>query len=70
MKNIEEIATEIVDASFKIHKELGPGLLESAYETCLEYELTNRGFSGGDKPPNQLSMKKSQSTRATGSISQ
>jgi GxxExxY protein len=45
MKTIEEIATEIVDSCFKIHKELGPGLLESAYETCLEYELTKRGFS-------------------------
>ena len=45
MKTIEEIATAIVDSCFKIHKELGPGLLESAYETCLEYELTKRGFS-------------------------
>ena len=45
MKTIEEIATEIVDSCFKIHKELGPGLLESAYETCLEHELSKRGFS-------------------------
>jgi GxxExxY protein len=44
MKTIEEVATEIVDFCFKIHKELGPGLLENAYETCLEYELTKRGF--------------------------
>lgn len=45
MKTIEEIATEIVDSCFMIHTELGPGLLESAYETCLEYELTKRGFT-------------------------
>jgi GxxExxY protein len=45
MKSIEEIATELVDSSFKIHKELGPGLLESAYETCLDSELTKRGFT-------------------------
>jgi GxxExxY protein len=45
MKTVEEIATEIVDSCYKIHKELGPGLLESAYETCLEYELVKRGFS-------------------------
>jgi GxxExxY protein len=44
MNTIDVIASEIVDASLKIHKELGPGLLESAYETCLEHELKKRGF--------------------------
>ncbi len=44
MKTIEEVATEIVDSCYKIHKALGPGLLESAYEACLEYELKKRGF--------------------------
>jgi GxxExxY protein len=44
MNKIDSIASEIVDASFKIHKELGPGLLESAYEACLEHELKKRGF--------------------------
>jgi len=42
MKNIEVIATQIVDASVKIHKALGPGLLESAYQQCLAYELSKR----------------------------
>ena len=42
MKNIEAIATQIVDASVKIHKSLGPGLLESAYQQCLAYELSKR----------------------------
>jgi GxxExxY protein len=42
MKNIEAIATQIVDASVKIHKALGPGLLESAYQQCLAYELSKR----------------------------
>jgi GxxExxY protein len=45
MNAIDSIASQIVDAAFKIHKELGPGLLESAYEACLEHELTKRGFS-------------------------
>lgn len=38
-----ELATEIVDACFHVHKELGPGLLESAYEFALlkEFELRN-----------------------------
>ena len=37
-----EIATMIVDASYKVHKTLGPGLLESAYEAVLAYELERR----------------------------
>ncbi len=37
-----QIATEIVDAALKVHKQLGPGLLESAYEECLTYELIKR----------------------------
>lgn len=39
-----EIAKEIVDAAYKIHKTLGPGLLESAYEAVLAYELKKRGL--------------------------
>ena len=34
----------IVDAGLKVHRALGPGLLESAYETCLFHELTLRGI--------------------------
>ncbi len=41
----ERIAQAIVDSSIKIHRTLGNGLLESAYEKCLTYELTQRGFS-------------------------
>ncbi len=44
MKTIDEIASVVVDASFKVHQELGPGLLESAYEACLAHELTKRGL--------------------------
>jgi GxxExxY protein len=42
--NENEIATIIVDAAFKIHKTLGPGLLESVYEAILKYELQKRGL--------------------------
>ncbi len=42
--DIEEIATQIVDAAVKIHKNLGPGLLESAYQACLIHELRKRGL--------------------------
>ena len=43
--DIEVIATQIVDAAIKIHRELGPGLLESAYQACLAYELRRRGLT-------------------------
>lgn len=36
---VEQTATEIVNIAFKIHKTLGPGLLESIYERCFCYEL-------------------------------
>src|SRR5512137_2100932 len=39
-----EIAAIIVDAAYKIHVTLGPGLLESVYEAVLVYELKNRGL--------------------------
>lgn len=35
---------QIIGAAIKIHRRLGPGLLESAYETCLVYELGRRGL--------------------------
>jgi GxxExxY protein len=39
-----EIATQIVDAAFKIHTRLGPGLFESVYEAVMAEELTRRGL--------------------------
>ncbi len=41
--DVERVAKMIVDAAFQVHKELGPGLLESVYESCLAYELEHRG---------------------------
>jgi len=38
------IAKEVVDAAFRIHTTLGPGLLESVYETVLAYELDRKGL--------------------------
>jgi GxxExxY protein len=39
-----EIATIVVDAAFKIHNALGPGLFESVYEAALDFELRKRGL--------------------------
>jgi len=38
------ISEGAIGAAIAVHRELGPGLLESAYEACLEYELLDRGF--------------------------
>jgi GxxExxY protein len=40
-----EIAKGVVDAAYKVHTTLGPGLLESVYEIVLAHELTRRGLS-------------------------
>jgi len=40
-----QIAAAVVDAAFKIHTTLGPGLLESVYQATLSYELEKRGLS-------------------------
>ncbi|HEY8900142.1 MAG TPA: GxxExxY protein [Chthoniobacterales bacterium] len=42
---MDEIASQIVDAAFKVHQSLGPGLLESVYEVCLAHELHRRGLT-------------------------
>ena len=39
-----EITHEILDSAYKIHSKLGPGLLESAYQACLVYELRKKGL--------------------------
>jgi len=41
----DAIARQVVDAGLKVHRALGPGLLESVYEICLSHELTARGLS-------------------------
>lgn len=41
---MNEITGHIIDAAMRVHSALGPGLLESAYETCLAHELRKRGF--------------------------
>lgn len=44
-EKINYFTGNVVDAAIKVHRALGPGLLESAYEACLQYELVKRGFS-------------------------
>jgi GxxExxY protein len=51
MREIDEITREIVDATFQLHSRLGPGLLESVYETLLASSLERRGLSAQRQVP-------------------
>lgn len=49
--NIEEVANKVIGCAIKVHKALGPGLLESAYKECLYFELVKEGlFVEKEKP--------------------
>ena len=45
MKKINTITETIIGSAISVHRELGPGLLESAYEACLAYEIAKSGLS-------------------------
>ena len=42
--DINQLSKAILDSAFKVHTELGTGLLEGAYEACLAHELRKNGF--------------------------
>lgn len=44
-KSLNELSGKVIGLCIEIHRELGPGLLESAYEECLGYELSKAGLS-------------------------
>ena len=41
---VDLLTEKVIGAAIQVHKELGPGLLESTYEACLEYELLQEGL--------------------------
>jgi GxxExxY protein len=41
---VEQVGKSVLDAAYRVHTALGPGLLESVYETCLAYEIREGGF--------------------------
>jgi GxxExxY protein len=45
MRALNEITSQVIGAAIKVHRHLGPGLLESAYEACLTYELREAGLA-------------------------
>jgi len=48
---IDEIASAVVDSAIEVHRNLGPGLLESVYEVCLEQELISAGLKVSRQVP-------------------
>ncbi|MCC7473770.1 MAG: GxxExxY protein [Pirellulales bacterium] len=48
---LNEITGQIIDSAIRVHRVLGPGLLESAYEACLLFELKNRGMEVRNQVP-------------------
>ena len=55
--DVELLAKAVVDSAFAVHSELGPGLLESAYEACLSHELRLRGVKHQLQLPVPLNYK-------------
>lgn len=55
--NINELTQETIGAAIEVHRTLGPGLLESAYEECLCRELTMRNISFERQKPLPLEYK-------------
>ena len=53
-KGVERVASAVVDSAIKVHRALGAGLLESAYEQCLAYELDKRGLTVRSQLPMPL----------------
>jgi GxxExxY protein len=53
----DPLTEQVIGLAIAVHRELGPGLLESAYEECLCYELKNRGLDFGRQVPLAVSYK-------------
>jgi len=54
---LEKVFKKVLDCSFQVHSALGPGLLESAYEECLYYELLQSGLNVEKQKPLPLVYK-------------
>jgi GxxExxY protein len=54
---IEELGRKVIGAAIEVHRELGPGLLESSYERCLVHELNLRGTVAERQRPQPIYYK-------------
>lgn len=51
MRDVEAISADVVDVALRLHRELGPGLLESVYELILAHRLSERGYVVDQQKP-------------------
>ena len=56
-KELNDLSREVIGAAISVHRELGPGLLESAYEACLAYELRSMGVIVEQQKPLPLQYR-------------
>lgn len=54
MNRLEPVITDVIDCGFQTHKQLGPGLLESVYETVLAKALHKRGYAVDRQKPVEI----------------
>ena len=54
---LKDLVYKVIGAAIEVHKELGPGLLESVYQKCLEHELTLRGIKFISEIPVHVNYK-------------
>lgn len=52
-----DLSSKIIGCAIEVHKQLGPGLLESAYQECLLYELKNKGLKVQKEKPMPIVYK-------------
>jgi GxxExxY protein len=57
MQAINDVTEAIIGAAIAVHRELGPGLLESAYERCLAFELAECGYAVECQKPQPIVYK-------------
>ena len=57
MEEVNHISKKIIGLAIEVHRSLGPGLLESAYQECLYYELKNEGFRVEKEKPMPIDRK-------------
>ena len=57
LARLNKLTEQIIGAAIEVHRNLGPGLLESAYETCLSYELQQRNLRFERQKPLPLVYK-------------
>ena len=54
---LDQISRRIIGAAIEVHRHLGPGLLESAYQACLAFELKQRGLRIDEQMPLPVTYK-------------